>query len=372
MNLSPRAKRANAFVYPPVFFLLFFFLCGAVANAQQWTGPLTGNISNANSGNVGIGTTTPNFLLDVSGGVGMGGQNCNLDPSLTYKNFLPALQNTGKMLIGWNRQAGSGETDFIANSGPGYPGGFAFWNYTNGGVLTPLVYMNALGNIGINTTAPVFPLDVYGTLRAQQATAGSASGYFMGLASGNGDVILQGGNGTWPAWWIQGTSGLLMIGGTKATEPSAGVLNITTNGNVLIGKTSQSNSTYMLDINGNARANQVVVNTTGADYVFDPRYKLSPLQDLGRYITKEHHLPGIAPAAQMQNEGLNLGDNQTRLLAKIEELTLYLIRQDKETATLKEKVSELEQRNKILEENNKTLQDLRQRIERLEHPEPHQ
>lgn len=364
MNQRPRYRRANAFIYPFTALLLFFSLASAIADAQ-WT-TSSNNVYNSNSGNVGVGTTTPNFLLDVNGGIGMGGQNCNLDQSHTYQNVLTTLQNTGKMMIGWNRQAGSGETDFIANSGAGYPGGFAFWNYTNGGVLSPLLYCNALGYVGINTAAPQFPLDVYGGLSvmrqglwAQQTAAGSASGYFTGATNANGDIIVQGSGGNWPAWWIQATQGLLMIGGTKATEPGAGVLNITTTGNVLVGKTSQTNSTYMLDVNGNVRANQVVVNTTGADYVFDPGHELSPLQDLGRYIAKEHHLPGIAPAAQMQQEGLNLGDNQTRLLAKIEELTLYLIQQDKETQALKEKI-------KALEARNRSLEDLEKRIERRE------
>jgi hypothetical protein len=277
------------------------------------------------------------------------------------------------MAIGWNRQAGSGETDFIANSGGGYPGGFAFWNYTNGGALTPLMYLNALGYVGINTTAPQFPLDVYGgwaVMRqgvwGQSASTAAAGGYFTGATNGNGAIIVQGSGGTWPAWWISGASGLLEIGGNGATEPSSGVLNITTSGNVLIGKTTQSNSGYMLDVNGNGRFNQVTVNTSGADYVFDSAYRLLSLGQTEAYVRKEHHLPGIAPAAQMQQDGLDLGDNQTRLLAKIEELTLYLIQQEKNTAALQEKIEQLEDRNKQLEIREQQLDELEKRIRLLE------
>jgi hypothetical protein len=130
-------------------------------------------------------------------------------------------------------------------------------------------------------------------------------------------------------------------------------------GNVLIGKTSQTNSSYLLDVNGSARANQVVVNTTGADFVFDPTYRLPSLLTVEKYIQENHHLPDIAPAAQMQDQGINLGENQTRLLQKIEELTLYLIGQNKEIGTLK-----LE--NQRLKEQNRNLQTLEERIERLE------
>jgi hypothetical protein len=48
---------------------------------------------------------------------------------------------------------------------------------------------------------------------------------------------------------------------------------------VLIGKTSQTNLAYKLDVNGNIRANKIVVNTTGADFVFDPGYHLLPLHE---------------------------------------------------------------------------------------------
>lgn len=114
------------------------------------------------------------------------------------------------------------------------------------------------------------------------------------------------------------------------------------NGNVIIGKTTQTNTGYRLDVAGNVRANQIVVNTTGADFVFDPSYQLLPLSDLQKYIDKNHHLPEIASAKQMQAAGLNVGDNQTKLLQKIEELTLYLIEKDKQVTELQNRVSALE------------------------------
>ena len=55
-------------------------------------------------------------------------------------------------------------------------------------------------------------------------------------------------------------------------------------GNVLIGKTSQTNTSYLLDVAGNIRANKLVVNTTGADFVFAKKYHLIPLNELEKYI----------------------------------------------------------------------------------------
>jgi predicted RNase H-like nuclease (RuvC/YqgF family) len=64
----------------------------------------------------------------------------------------------------------------------------------------------------------------------------------------------------------------------------------------------------------------------------------------------------------MQQEGVNLGDNQTHLLAKIEELTLYLIEQDKRASILEEKLKQLNDQNQALADRNKTLEDQNRRL----------
>ncbi|MEO0555936.1 MAG: hypothetical protein AAF149_22230, partial [Bacteroidota bacterium] len=65
------------------------------------------------------------------------------------------------------------------------------------------------------------------------------------------------------------------------------------NGNVLIGKTSQSNTSYKLDVAGKVRANEIVVNTNGADYVFGEDYKHKSLDEVETFINENNHLPGI-------------------------------------------------------------------------------
>ncbi|MES1159831.1 MAG: hypothetical protein ABUM51_03675, partial [Bacteroidota bacterium] len=123
-------------------------------------------------------------------------------------------------------------------------------------------------------------------------------------------------------------------------------MSVSRNGNLLIGKTSQTNTSYLLDVAGIARANKVVVNATGADFVFDPAYQLPSLPAVASYIRKNHHLPGIEPATQMEKNGLDVGENQTKLLQKVEELTLYLIEMKKENEALKERVKKLERSKK--------------------------
>ncbi|MEO0875020.1 MAG: hypothetical protein AAFY48_10475, partial [Bacteroidota bacterium] len=77
-----------------------------------------------NSGNVGIGNANPAAKLDVNGTVRIGGSKC---PSTS-------LQGAH---IGWNAKTGkTGETDFINCRGSG-PGGFAFYNISDGDPVGP-------------------------------------------------------------------------------------------------------------------------------------------------------------------------------------------------------------------------------------------
>lgn len=54
-----------------------------------------------------------------------------------------------------------------------------------------------------------------------------------------------------------------------------------------------------------------------------------PLKELAATIQAEKSLPGIPTAAEVQAKGTSMGEMQAKLLQKIEELTLYIIAQDK-------------------------------------------
>jgi hypothetical protein len=73
-----------------------------------------------------------------------------------------------------------------------------------------------------------------------------------------------------------------------------------------------------------------VVNTTGADFVFDKKYSLRKLSEVKSYIEQNQHLPEIPSAKEMQTNGVELGEMNKKLLQKVEELTLYLIDKDKQ------------------------------------------
>lgn len=121
-------------------------------------------------------------------------------------------------------------------------------------------------------------------------------------------------------------------------------------GNVGIGTDSPKNK---LDVAGTIRATEVKVETGWADFVFDKDYKLSSLEEVESHIKKYKRLPDIPSEAQVKEEGVGLGEMQVKLLQKIEELTLYVIEQNKKLETQSHLLNEQHQRIQELENINK-------------------
>lgn len=102
-------------------------------------------------------------------------------------------------------------------------------------------------------------------------------------------------------------------------------------GNLGVGTTSP---THELDVRGTIRANEIIVNTTGADFVFANDYQLRPLSEVKTFIQENKHLPEIKSAQEMQENGVGINELQTQLLQKIEELTLYILQQEERIKAL--------------------------------------
>ena len=93
---------------------------------------------------------------------------------------------------------------------------------------------------------------------------------------------------------------------------------------------------YKLTVNGKILAKEIVVETNWSDFVFEKDYDLMPLSEVEKYINLHKHLPDVPSASEIKKNGVALGETQSLLLQKIEELTLYTIEMNKQLELLKE------------------------------------
>ncbi len=105
-------------------------------------------------------------------------------------------------------------------------------------------------------------------------------------------------------------------------------------------------SANALDVDGTVRAKKVMVDADWADFVFEEGYELRTLEEIEKHIEKYSRLPDVPSAEVIQNEGVSIGDSQSLLLRKIEELTLYLLQQSEFVEEQEKRIQELE---KIIE-----------------------
>ncbi len=119
-------------------------------------------------------------------------------------------------------------------------------------------------------------------------------------------------------------------------------LRITGNGNVGIGVNTP---TAKLEVDGTIISEEIKVQVVnGPDYVFSPDYELRTLEETKTYIEENQHLPEIPSAAEMEANGVALGEMNMLLLKKIEELTLHVIEQQKVNEAQALKIENLEKR----------------------------
>ncbi|MDQ8748163.1 hypothetical protein [Elizabethkingia miricola] len=278
-----------------------------------------------NNGNVGIGTTTPenteswNKVLEVKG---------------TANSKL--ITTTSDITTGmWSHN-----TDIFSAPAGGLAGTHTNHPYSLITNKTSRMTIAADGNIGIGTTTPSEKLEVNGSVYSNTdnsyigVDAQGESRLGLVKKGGFGPVISSGSNhpiilGSWNTPDIRNN---ISSGNFKEH------LRINTNGNA--------------SLQGKLEAKEIKVTTTPtADFVFEDTYQLPDLASVEKHIKEKKHLPEIASAAEMQKEGVNIGDFQIKLLQKIEELTLYSIEQNKQNKEQQERILKLEEQIKVLLHN---------------------
>jgi hypothetical protein len=272
-------------------------------------------------GNVGIGTNTPTHRLSVAGNTNVIGQ---------------VISNIGGH--------GLVQTDGTTSMGT-YIDGSAGWIGTNSN--HPLYFYTAngwesmaittSGNVGIGTNTPQHKLNI--------VDAGNNTALNVDL--GGGDALLQIKSPSTSQWTRIGTAGSPLAFITQGSDKTSAnpTLYLGNDGRVGIGTTPSSN--YKLAVGGKIICTELRVQATPfPDYVFASDYKLRSLDEVEAHINTYQRLPNMPPASEIEAEGMSVGGIQLKLVEKVEELTLYLLQQQKE---LKAQQAEITRLNLALE-----------------------
>jgi len=299
-------------------YLFTILFASAITNVFSQTNKFPDN------GNAGIGTVNPQANLDIFKSYDA---NNNRSLKMYYQGSwgFASYASSFRFLDIESTEGGK----ILQLSGYGMGLGFDPPAY-----LSPdKLYVN--GNVGIGTTTPIT------TLQVQNANTSYASTLVLKNTANHiaarAGITLENDNGSQTMFYKQASGNsdandLILYssaGDTRVYTSGAERFRITNAGNIGIGTTDTKG--YKLAVAGNMIAESVKVQLKGswADYVFEDDYKLKTLEETEAFVKKNKHLPEIPSAAEVKNNGVDLGEMNVRLLQKIEELTLQVIELNK-------------------------------------------
>ncbi len=324
-------------------FLITIIVCIGKSSFAQFT-TIGGNITQSTTGNVGIGILTPTAplsLLEVKNGSVLFDGYIGTTPISGVGTRMMWVPSKSAFRAGsvsgtqWN-DASIGLNSFACGSSTTASGQYSV--SMGAGVIAS---GNSAFSVGFNTNASGAQSNAFNYYSIASGSYASAFGQRTTAQAYNSFVIgrFNVNPGTYSTTTWVATEPLFVLGNGSSAATANNALTVLKNGNVLINKATQVNSTYRLDVNGKIRASEIVVNTTGADFVFEKNYELMPLDVLEQKINADKHLPEIASAEEMQTNGVGLSELNIKLLQKTEELTLYIIE-------LNKRIERLENKNK--------------------------
>lgn len=265
--------------------------------SYQLTAKATDNLGTINSASINIDVTSLNYFWSTTGNIATGGDS----------SFIGTVDS--------NRLA------------------FRTKNIERMSILPT-------GNIGIGTITPSAQFHTTGTVRLAGLTSDSTKTRVL-VSDTSGNLFYRTASSISGRW--QYANGVVYDSADA----------------IAIGTSNPEG--YKLAVNGTAIFTKVKVKTAGTwpDYVFQKGYALPGLKELEAYLVQYRHLPGIASEAEVKRDGIDLGDHQAALLKKVEELTLYLIDQNKaltlQSQQLSEQKARLDQQQQEIEALKKLI-----------------
>jgi len=297
-----------------------------------------------NSGNVGIGTATPQCALEVKGEAAIDGK-MRVDSAVLFKDNLKVMGNLKLkdmadanaepfrfLYVNPNGKVKKGNFDDLEMREAMYrPRGCNPLTVTpTWSSDTSILFVDCPvdARVGIGTSTPDFKLQVAGETNTTGLQIGNTTPSL--LQTKNTRAYIQSTNGTglhlMANWQSDYGHGLLVEADRELTKA------ITVR-NSLYG--SNGEEVFRVYGSGLVEAKKVVVShTIWADYVFEDEYNLLPLDELEDYIQENGHLPNVPTTAEVQANGMELGEMDVLLLEKVEELTLYMLQMEKKVQAL--------------------------------------
>lgn len=270
-------------------------LIANLATAQQWTGTNTTTANISRTGSVGIGITAPTTArLEIK-------SVNNADAGLKFTNLPYSVNVNPPVLASFN---GPLIQETIYNP------------------IDKVLTVDSVGNVRLAQGGSVFSRD--GFLTSERRVALNSFGF--GFVNGNPFKTILNDDGLNGMFLFYINNDGKVGVGTNYFPTTAGSVNV---------------SNYKLFVTGGILTEEVRValGSTWADFVFAKDYKLPSLQEVETHIKEKGHLANVPSAAEVKANGIEVGEMAKIQMAKIEELTLYIIEQNKE----------LQQQNKEIE-----------------------
>lgn len=275
-------------------------------NATPGSSSGTDYMTLTNAGRVGIGLSNPSEKLHVNGNIELTGgyRKIMLSKSNVSSEFIIAGhgQGGGLMINAEYSTSGNPQSNASFTVNPGtYNTSAGYLDYD--GNARRWTLFNSAPSSGVGTSVSFIPIGIFDDSFIAFSTTGNEADFRIGSS-----------------------------------------------GNVGIGTTSPDEK---LTVKGTIHAEEVKVDLSvpGPDYVFEADYNLRSLEETEAYIKVNKRLPETPSAKEMEANGVQLGEMNMLLLKKIEELTLHMIKMNKENMELRKQLkSNSQSQDKKIEE----------------------